>query len=98
MLFAIYALDKAGDGSARMTHRPAHLEYLKSKSAVLKAGGALLDDAGEKMVGSMIIIEAPDLAAAKAFAEGDPFKKNGVFESVVVRPWRVAPLGSVSFG
>lgn len=98
MLFAIYALDKAGDGSARMTHRPAHLDYLKSKSAMLKAGGALLDDAGEKMVGSMIIIEAADLAAAKAFAEGDPFRKNGVFESVVVRPWRVAPLGSVSFG
>ncbi len=39
MLFAIYALDKAGDGSARMTHRPAHLDYLKSKSAMLKAGG-----------------------------------------------------------
>ena len=96
MLFVIYAMDRPGDGSLRQTHRPAHIEYLKSKVAMIRTAGPLLDEDGEKMVGSMLVVEAANLAAAKAFAAADPFAKNGVFASVAVRPWR-ASVGSVSF-
>ena len=40
--------------------------------------------------GSLLIVEAEDLAAAQAQADNDPFTAAGVFESVEVRPWRVA--------
>ena len=92
MLFVITAFDRPGAGELRTKSRPAHLEYLKGKLEKIRAGGAFLDPGGQPM-GSMLIIEADDQAAAEAFAAGDPFKRDGVFERVEVRPWRAA-LGS----
>jgi uncharacterized protein YciI len=37
----------------------------------------------------MLVVEAADLAAAQAFAAGDPFAVAGLFESSKVEPWRV---------
>jgi len=34
------------------------------------------------------VLEAADLAAARAFAAADPYAKAGLFASVEVRPWR----------
>lgn len=96
MLFVIHAHDKPDGGARRLAHRAEHLEYLKSKAAVVKTAGPLLTDDGERMVGSMLVVEAPDKAAAKAFAEGDPFHRNGVFARVEIHAWR-ASVGSVSF-
>ena len=92
MLFVITAFDRPGAGELRIKSRPAHLEYLKGKIGQIRAGGAFLDGSGQP-IGSMLIIEAGDQAAADAFAAGDPFKRDGVFERVEVRPWRAA-LGS----
>jgi uncharacterized protein YciI len=96
MLFVIHAHDKPDGGKARQAHRAAHLAYLKSKGAAIRTAGPLLSDDGERMIGSMLVIEAADAEAAKAFAEGDPFHKNGVFAKVDIHPWR-ASVGSVSF-
>lgn len=96
MLFVIYARDKRDGGGARQAHRAAHLEYLKSKGAVIKTAGPLLADDGKAMIGSMLVIEASDRAAAESFAKGDPFHAAGVFASVEIHPWR-ASVGSVSF-
>jgi uncharacterized protein YciI len=96
MLFVIHAHDKPDGGAGRQAHRAAHLEYLKAKGAMIKTAGPLLSDDGQAMVGSMLVIEAADLAAARAFAQGDPFHKAGVFARVDIHPWR-ASVGSVSF-
>jgi uncharacterized protein YciI len=40
------------------------------------------------MVGSLIIIDAADTAAAKAFSVQDPYAQAGLFARVDVRPWR----------
>ncbi len=40
------------------------------------------------MQGSLLVIDAPDLEAAKKFAAGDPYVKAGLFERVKIRPWR----------
>ena len=45
---------------------------------------------GEAMLGSVLIIDAADAKAAKAFADGDPFAKAGLFESVRITRWRKA--------
>ena len=92
MLFVVNAFDRPGAGELRAKVRPAHLEYLKGKIGQIRAGGAFLDTGGQP-VGSMLIIEADDQPAADAFVAGDPFKREGVFERVEVRPWRAA-LGS----
>jgi uncharacterized protein YciI len=92
MLFVISAFDRPGAGELRAKVRPAHLEYLKGKSEKIRAGGAFLDADGQPL-GSMLIIEAADQAAAEAFPAGDPYLLEGVFERVEVRRWR-AVLGS----
>ena len=89
MLFVITAFDKPGALELRMQVRPAHLEYLQGRAAQIRVGGALLNENDQPM-GSLLIIEAADRAAAEAFAAGDPYRKEGVFEKVEIRPWRAA--------
>ncbi|MBM3585001.1 MAG: YciI family protein [Alphaproteobacteria bacterium] len=96
MLFVIYAQDKNDGGAGRQAHRSAHLEYLKANGATIKTAGPLLSPDGQAMVGSMLVVEAADLASARTFAEGDPFHRNGVFVRVEIHPWR-ASVGTVSF-
>lgn len=88
MLFAIHCIDKAGDGSLRMANREAHLGFLKESADMVRLGGPLLSDDGGRMVGSMLVIEAEDMAAARAWAARDPYAKGGVFERVDIHPWR----------
>jgi hypothetical protein len=96
VLFVIYAHDKNDGGAGRQANRAQHLDYLKAKGAMIKTAGPLLDEAGSAMIGSMLVIEAADAKAARAFAEGDPFHKAGVFAKVEIHPWR-ASVGSISF-
>jgi uncharacterized protein YciI len=91
-LYAITCRDKPGALETRLATRPAHLEYLAS-SKILKLAGALLDDDGNP-VGSILIVEADDKAAAQAQADNDPYTAAGVFESVEIHAWRLA-VGSV---
>jgi uncharacterized protein len=92
MLFVVTAFDRPGAADLRARCRPAHLEYLKGRASQIRAGGAMLD-ADEQPIGSMLIIEAADREAAEALVASDPFRTEGVFERVEVRPWR-AVLGS----
>ena len=90
MLYAIYCVDKPNSMDLRMAHRPEHIAYLKSKEDQILVGGAQLAEDGEAMLGSVLIIDAADAKAAKAFADGDPFAKAGLFESVRITRWRKA--------
>ena len=89
MLFVITALDRPGALDLRLKVRPAHLEYLEGRATQIRVGGPLLDRDDQPM-GSLLIIEAADRAAAEAFAAGDPYGREGVFEKVEIRPWRAA--------
>ena len=91
-LYAIVCKDKPGALETRLATRPTHLDYLNN-SQNLKLAGALLDDDGNP-IGSIIVVEAQDKAAAQAQADNDPFTSAGVFESVEVHAWRLA-IGSL---
>ncbi|WP_299825912.1 YciI family protein [uncultured Roseobacter sp.] len=85
MLVALIAHDKPGALSVRQENRPAHVEYLKSGTAVQQAG-PLLDDAGD-MTGSLIILDVADMDEARAWVDSDPYGKAGLFKSVDLIPW-----------
>lgn len=89
MLFVITALDRPGSLERRLQVRPAHLDYLRSQAARIKVGGPLLNES-EQPIGSLLVIEADDRDAAEAFADGDPYRREGVFERVEIRAWRAA--------
>lgn len=88
MLYLILCRDAADAGPLRQANRPAHLDYLKAAGDRLKTAGPLLDDAGETPVGSVLVLAADNLAAAEAWAAGDPFATLGVFASREVRPFK----------
>lgn len=88
MLFAIFCTDKPDSSAIRATARPAHLDYVRAFSDKVLVAGPTQTDDGESMNGSLLVMEFPDLAAAKAFSENDPYSQAGLFESVTVRPWK----------
>lgn len=88
MNFVLYCVDKAGHGHLRTENRPAHVDYLKSNLDRLMLAGPMTSDDGTTMLGSVLIIEAADRAAAEAFAAGDPYAKAGLFESVTIKAFK----------
>ena len=89
MLFAMMAKDKPGSLDKRTATRPVHLEHLKTLGDKLVLAGALLGDDGNPE-GSLLILEAESLEAAKTAFLADPFVREGIFGSVEIKPWRVA--------
>jgi uncharacterized protein len=87
MLYALICTDKPDSLGIRKANRPEHVEYLQSLDDRLVLAGPFTESDGETMNGSLIVIEAASLQAAKEIAAGDPFAKAGLFASVEVRPW-----------
>jgi uncharacterized protein YciI len=87
-LFTLVCIDKPRAPDLRMSVREAHLAWARERMDQLKMGGPFLDDDGA-MIGSLIIVEAADLAAAQAFSADDPYTRAGLFERVDIRGFRV---------
>ncbi|GGF84025.1 YciI family protein [Mameliella alba] len=86
MLIALIAHDKPGALQIRKDTRDAHLDYLKSTGVVSQAG-PLLDDEGA-MIGSLVILDVADKAAAEEWAANDPYARAGLFQSVTLTAWK----------
>ena len=69
----------------RKLHREKHLAHLSglNEAGRIQFAGPLLD-AAQNPCGSMIVIEADDLEAARKIAESDPYLTLGIFAGVEV--------------
>ncbi|MDR9484367.1 MAG: YciI family protein [Sediminimonas sp.] len=85
MLIALIAHDKPGALDIRKANRDAHLAYIKATGVVDQAGPLL--DKSDRMIGSLVILNVDDMAAAQDWANNDPYAKAGLFESVQLIPW-----------
>lgn len=88
MLFAIYCRDKKDHSQIRLDSRPAHVEYLKQFAGQHVCTGPLLAEDGQGMIGSLLVMEFADRAAAEDFAKNDPYARAGLFDSVAITPFR----------
>lgn len=91
MHFVFYCKDKPGHQQLRTANRQAHLDYLDGHRDRLMCAGPLLAGDGSElsgMIGSLLILDLADHKAAEEFAANDPYAKAGLFESVVIHPWR----------
>ena len=86
MLIALIARDKPGALQTRLDNREAHLGYIKQTGVVSQAGPLLDKDSG--MIGSLVILDVEDMAAARAWADNDPYAVAGLFDSVELIPWK----------
>jgi uncharacterized protein YciI len=95
MLYAIVATDVANSLEKRIEARPAHLERLmalKSEGRIVLAGPNPAVDSNDPgaagFTGSLIVAEFESLSAAKAWADADPYVAAGVYDHVVVKPFK----------
>lgn len=93
MWYAITATDHPDSLAARKAARPAHLARLQAlheQGRMLLAGPFPAIDAEDPgpagFSGSLIVAEFVDLAAARTWAEADPYRAAGVYRSVEVKP------------
>lgn len=95
MYYVIFATDKPGSLAKRLEARPAHLERLME----LRESGRLLvagpmpaidseDPGSEGFTGSTLIAEFTSLEEAQSWADADPYVAAGVYESVIVKPFK----------
>jgi uncharacterized protein YciI len=85
MYAALICRDKPEALDIRMANRAAHLAYAHDSGKVV-FGGPLMNDG--QMIGSLIVIEVPDMAAAHAWAAADPYAMAGLFGSVEIIEWK----------
>jgi len=91
--FLVQYWDKPGSGEIRAPNRDAHVAYRRGLGSALVLAGPLFQDFdGAPAVGTVVILEAPDKAAATATAKEDPYYKAGVFKDMQVYAHRILAL------
>ncbi len=95
MLYAFISQDRPGTLEQRLAARPAHVERLQA----LKSDGRLVlagphpaidsEDPGEAgFTGSLVVAEFDSLQDARDWANADPYVAAGVYENIVVKPFK----------
>lgn len=95
MWYAIISQDVPDSLSKRLSVRPAHLQRLQQ----LKDAGRLLiagphpaidseDPGNAGFTGSLVVAEFASLADARSWADADPYVAAGVYQQVLVKPFR----------
>ncbi len=99
MYYAIISQDIENSLELRMKTRPDHIARLKelhAKGRVLLVGphpAIDSEDPGEAgFTGSLIVAEFDSLEDATTWADADPYLAAGVYESVIVKPFKKVDL------
>jgi uncharacterized protein YciI len=89
MLYLRICFDKPGTEALRESNRQAHRDYLMSSddASIVQAGPMCKSDTDDTNIGSFLIIESANQAAAQRFHDGDPFTKMGLYETSYVHRW-----------
>ena len=91
MLDMILSTDVDDSTAVRQQHRPAHLarlEKMNEEGRLVLAGPTPYPEQ-EGVSGSLIVAEFDSLDDAEAWASQDPFALQGVYEEVLIKPFRV---------
>lgn len=87
MRFAIQCTLAKNIDKRRVSLRTEHLRYMEANKERIFCGGPTVDAGGNPEM-MLIILDAPDLAAAEAFINAEPYNRSGIFERVTVHGWR----------
>ena len=95
MWYAIISQDIENSLEKRLAARPAHIDRLKALAAedrLLIAGphpAIDSEDPGEAgFTGSLVVASFDSLENAQAWADADPYIEAGVYEHVIVKPYK----------
>jgi uncharacterized protein YciI len=88
MLWAIHCTDKPNTDALRAENLQIHREYLGSQKGIIILAGATVAYDCNDMTGSVFIVNVGSRDEAKAFSDGDPFTKAGIFANVTIQRMR----------
>ncbi|WP_260259215.1 YciI family protein [Vibrio intestinalis] len=95
MWYVIFSQDVENSLEKRMSVRPAHLarlQELQDEGRLLTAGPMPAIDtenpAEAGFTGSTVIAQFDSLEQAQAWADADPYVDAGVYQSVIVKPFK----------
>lgn len=95
MFYAIISQDVENSLSKRQSARPDHLarlNQLKEEGRLLIAGPHPAIDSNDPgdagFTGSLVVAEFDSLEAAQTWADADPYIAAGVYEKVIVKPFK----------
>lgn len=95
MWYVIFSQDVEDSLEKRLSARPAHLERLQAlqdEGRLLTAGPMPAIDSenpGEAgFTGSTVIAEFDSLEQAQSWADADPYVAAGIYQSVIVKPFK----------
>ena len=86
--FYVHAHDKADGGAIRKSLHEEHVAYLTENNDSVMVRGPLVTDDGETRNGSVLLLDFPDIEAARAFWAEEPYSRAGLYESVEFYAWR----------
>ena len=83
-LWLVKCTDRDGDDvdGLREEHMAGHLAHIEAIVDHIAMAGPLKDPAGEKIVGSMLVYRTDDLEQAKAWLDGDPYARCGIWGAI----------------
>ncbi|MBI2768942.1 MAG: YciI family protein [Burkholderiales bacterium] len=87
MLFTFHLLDRRDAADLRTQLRPEHKAYLAGVASNIAFAGPLLTDDGQTMIGSLLVIDFTDRAAALRWQADEPFTRAGIYASISVHPF-----------
>ena len=89
MFYLAIRYDMSGAEQLRVDLKQAHRNFLASLGKGLLTGGAIFDDDG-KIIGGSITFEAENMTHARAIVESDPYAQHPeICKSTIVFPFRV---------
>ena len=91
MRFVVWATDRAGMLAQRLAVRDEHRIRLRNPAphaVTVVVAGPTLDAGAQAMNGTLLVVDADSEQAVRDFVDGDPYVREGVYDSVEIRPWR----------
>ncbi|NQV98537.1 MAG: hypothetical protein HQ483_02470 [Rhodospirillales bacterium] len=83
-----HAIDGPDGSAIRSQNRDAHEAYLEDHADTVIVRGPLLDASGENGIGSVLLLDIPDMDTARAFMENEPFYRAGCYADITFHRWR----------
>jgi uncharacterized protein YciI len=83
-----HGLDESGGIDIRNANCDAQERYLEKHGNSVMCHGPMLTDDGRSTLGSVVLLDVPDMTTARALMDDDPFYKAGCYQKITFHRWR----------
>ncbi len=83
-----HGLDAPAGMDIRNNNRDAQEGYLEEQANSVMCHGPMLTDDGGSCIGSVVLLDVPDMATARALMDDDPLYQAGCYQDITFHRWR----------